>query len=173
MMRRSILPVGSIAREERSDMKKKRIDKTKPEDEKCNCEHDRRGDLHVFGCPVSNQPLQEWEKEFDEIICPLEKMWADQVKEEEIERWRVMYGFTPEGLRENIKSFIRALLEKTRKEAIEEYKKLKSISVRDCEQEIYRNVQGSKKDAKQALLAKLRGEVEGMKKETNETTTDT
>ena len=44
--------------------------------------------------------------EFEEIIMPLERMWAKQVKQQEINRWEIMYGFTPKRLREKSKSFL-------------------------------------------------------------------
>ena len=51
-----------------------------------------------------NKPAQEkeWEAEWDNMFD-----WAEQIKEEEIGRWKLLYGFTPDDL----KSFIRTLLE--------------------------------------------------------------
>lgn len=55
----------------------------------------------------SIQWQEDWEKEFDSMFD-----WADQVKDSEIERWKVMYGFTPNKL----KSFI----SEVRQRAVEE-----------------------------------------------------
>lgn len=38
--------------------------------------------------------------------------WADQIKDEELARWKVMYGFQPKDL----KYFIRTHIEKVRQE---------------------------------------------------------
>lgn len=43
----------------------------------------------------------KWEEQFDSAFN-----WADQVKDSELERWRVMYSFTPD----DIKAFIRETL---------------------------------------------------------------
>ena len=96
----------------------------------------------------SPQPPQDWEKRFDKKFGYIE----------------VGGGPEKDNLTSaDIKSFIRELLEKTREEAIEEYKKFKAIAVKDCEQEVYRNVQGAKKEAHKALLAELREKVGEMK----------
>jgi hypothetical protein len=49
-----------------------------------------------------NTPDTEgWEKTFDSMFN-----WADQIKEQELDRWMLMYGFVPDDL----KTFIRLLL---------------------------------------------------------------
>lgn len=52
----------------------------------------------------------EWEAEFDSLFN-----WADQVKESETERWRLMYGLTPEQL----KSFLKETVEKAERRGAE------------------------------------------------------
>lgn len=52
-----------------------------------------------------------WKEEFNSMFN-----WAEQIKESELERWELMYGFVPN----DIKNFIESLLEEQKKELIEE-----------------------------------------------------
>lgn len=50
-----------------------------------------------------NNNIEGWELEFDSAFN-----WADKVRDAELERWRIMYGFEPK----DIKSFIKQELAK-------------------------------------------------------------
>ena len=79
------------------------------------CEHSIPACEKCFRKQLSQE---NWEKGFEEIVMPLDKMWADQIKDEEIERWRIMYGFTPRQLREKVKDFIRQQIQTAEANAI-------------------------------------------------------
>lgn len=64
-------------------------------------------------------PKYNWEDEFNSMFD-----WADQIKEQEIERWKIDYDFTPD----DIKQFISDLLK-------EEQNKWHKAGWEDCSKE--------------------------------------
>lgn len=60
--------------------------------------------------PTPTEAKGEWEEEFDSMFN-----WADQIKEVELSRWKMMYGFQPKDL----KSFIKVILTSERTKAEE------------------------------------------------------
>lgn len=60
--------------------------------------------------PTPTEAKGEWEEEFDSMFN-----WADQIKEVELSRWKMMYGFQPKDL----KSFIKVILASERTKAEE------------------------------------------------------
>ena len=61
-------------------------------------------DVHSNCAKHTEDEPEEWIKEFNSAFN-----WAKQIKDAELERWKVMYGFTPND--------IKAFIQKTREEA--------------------------------------------------------
>ena len=58
---------------------------------------------------MPNKTLDERLGEFDSMFN-----WADQIKDAELERWKIMYGFVPEDIKAFIKETVEAVMsEKT------------------------------------------------------------
>lgn len=69
-----------------------------PQERECECDEYK---LSIdMRCPIHapQPPTQEsWEDRFDEMFD-----WAEQIKDEEIARWKVVYGFIPNDLKQFI-----------------------------------------------------------------------
>ena len=61
-------------------------------------------DCEVIGNIYENK--EKWEEEFDNMFD-----WADQVKEKEMARWEIMYGFTPKDIKQFIKKLLKEQME--------------------------------------------------------------
>lgn len=103
--------------------------------------------------------ISGWEEKFDEVVCPLEKMWADQIKWEEINRWEYMYGFTPEMLRERIKSFIQKVESQAREES-------RSETLKEIEGIVFKELTGIELNQK-PVSGRIIALEEGMERELN------
>jgi len=105
----------------------------------CSCTKEQKEERKKALALSPPQPPQ-WEKNFEEI-------WEHNKRTDSEDVWTLGEA----------KDFIRELLEKTREEAVEEYKKYKSIAVKDCEQEILRGSRELRKDERERVKEKIVG----------------
>jgi len=90
---------------------------------------------------------ENWKEEFDSMFD-----WAEQIKEFELERWKIMYGFTPE----HIKAFISTIRAEERHKVLSEERQfilniLDGIDIADKEM----GLTGGTQAIRQALQSRI------------------